>query len=143
MSGDRLPAELAAIEWDLAARLPGGPADGLRGRVLGGVRTELRRQQRRAGWGFATAVAVAVVVWINLSISATRATDYHLQPGAERQSVAVVAGQIRQLVPEISPRESRRQAALLQAGSNLAWYPNFPARPAARGRLDASDNLLP
>ncbi len=143
MDDQSLPAELEAIERELAARLPGGPADELRGRVLGGVRAELRRQQRQAAWSYAAALVAIVIVWINLSMSATRATDYHLRSGVEHESVAAAAGQIRRLVPDMSRRESLRRAPLLQAASDLPWYPDFPACSATQGRRSASDNLLP
>ena len=138
-----LPPELEQLQQDLAACWrPGPPAD-LRQRVIGGIRAELRRDRSRARWAFAAAMAAAALVWINLSLSATRATDYHLQFGSKRPPVEAAAEQIQQLLPEIPRREALRQAALLQAGSNLAWYPNFPAHPAAPGRLSALDDLLP
>jgi hypothetical protein len=87
------------------------------------VRLELRSQRKRARWSYAALAAGAVLLWINLSLSATRATDYRLLPKDPPAAVEALAAEIQQLAPEVSHREARRQAVLLRAGMNLARCP--------------------
>ena len=74
-----LPSELQRLERSLAAGGGVGPPEGLRRRVMADVRSELRRERVRGGWAFAAAVAATVALWMNLSLSATQATDYGLR----------------------------------------------------------------
>jgi hypothetical protein len=115
----------------------------MRQRVIESARVELQRGGARNGWTFAAAVAAAVVVWINLSMSATLATDCGYRPDTPRRPLDEVAGQIQQLLPELPEGEAMRQAALLQAGSHLPEYPTLSAGPAAPRRLRNLDDLLP
>ena len=65
------------------------------------------------------------MLWMNLSMSATQATDFGLRPSEPTESIETIAKQIEQLVPEFSPAEARRQAMLLRAGSNLICLPDL------------------
>jgi len=129
MEDRQLPEELERIEQELIDRPSLRPPDDLRERVSDAVRAELQRKRPGDRWAFAAAVAAAVVVWINLSLSATQATDCRLSWGDRPLAVEAAARQIRELLPEVSDREAMRQAILLQSGSNLAWCPNPVGRP--------------
>jgi hypothetical protein len=131
MENEQLPPELEQLERDLADRPRPDPPAELRQRVIGGVRAELQRNGARNGWTFAAAVATAALVWLNLSLSATLATDCGPQPDSLAPEVGKVAEQIQQLLPELSEREALRQAILLQAGSSQPWCPSVPVGPAA------------
>ena len=138
-----LSPELERLEQELAERIREEPAAALRARVIGGVRGELRRQRCRAGWAFAVAAAVAALVWINLSVTATRVTDYRLAPGEESATVEALASQIGELLPEVTRREAVRQAVLLESGSRLAWCPRPETAPDAVAPLDRLNQILP
>jgi hypothetical protein len=64
-------------------------------------------------------------VWLNLSLVATRATDCGLRPTGPGQSIETAGRQIEQLLPELSPQQSRRQAILLRTGSALVLCPDL------------------
>lgn len=120
----QLPSELQQLERDLAKRSLLAATAGLRQRVLDDVRSRLRAERLRDRWQFAAAVAAAALLWMNLSMSATQATDFDLRPQWPVESSAAIAQQIRQLVPECSPEEVRRQAILLRAGANMPLMPD-------------------
>jgi hypothetical protein len=71
------------------------------------------------------AIAAGVLLWLNLSLTATRTTDCGLRRDVPGQSIEAACRQIEQLVPELSPQESRRQAILLCAGSTLVPCPDL------------------
>jgi hypothetical protein len=76
MDNEPLSAELEQLESALCRRsLPTVPS-GLRHRVLDDLQSRLRREQSQSRWQFAAAVAVAAMIWMNLSLSATQATDF-------------------------------------------------------------------
>ena len=125
MEDRQLPPELRQLERDLTSRpLPDPPA-ALRLRMIGQVRVKLRQDRFAARWGFAAAVAAVALLWINLSLSATQATDYGLRLGGQGQAVGELAEQMQQVLPELSPREALRQAILWQAASTLAACPDL------------------
>lgn len=76
-----LPTGLQQLEQSLAQGVGPGPPEALRDRVMSDVRTELRRERSRRNWAFAAVVAASVALWMNLSLSATQATDYGLRAG--------------------------------------------------------------
>ena len=121
---------------------PALPAQ-LRYRVIGQMRAGLQRNGRRSRWSFAAAVAVATAVWINLSLSATLATDFDRRAVSAGPPVGQVAEQIRQLLPELSEDEALWEALLLRAGSDIRRYPVLPASPAAHRSSADLDDLLP
>jgi hypothetical protein len=95
--------ELERLEHALAAGPGVDPPDDLRRRVIADVRAELRRERVRGGWAFAAAVAATVALWMNLSLSATQATDYGLR--CDRSLSATDAGPsqldlLRELLPQ-------------------------------------------
>jgi hypothetical protein len=138
-----LPRDLHRLERDLAARPRSDPPVELRRRVMADVRAELRGRGLRNGWPFAAAVAAAALLWINLSLSATLATDYSKRPYSSAPPVKEVAQQIQKLLPELSEREALRQAILLKAGSDLGRYPSVPVRLGAQDRQGILNDLLP
>ena len=138
-----LSPELERLERELAERPWEEPSAALRARVIGGARTELGRQRRQAGWAYAVAAAAAALVWINLSLTATRATDYRLAPGEPDAAVDALACQIRELLPEVSRQEAVRQAVLLESGSKLAWCPRPQTGPTVLAPLNRLDQVLP
>jgi hypothetical protein len=126
-----LPPELEELERQLAARELPQPAPEAKERLLCGVRVELRRAQVRSRWVFSLATAATVLVWLNLSLCATRATNCGLEVAGPLPSVGDGADQIRQLLPELAPREALRQAVLLRAGAGVTACPRLSARDAA------------
>ena len=143
MENYHLPADLQQLERDLAGRPRPDPPAELRQRVIQGVRAELQGNGSGNRWTFAAGVAAAVVVWVNLSMSATLATDYGSRPTSPRLQVDKLAEQIQQLLPELSEHEALRQAGLMQAGSQLSRYPMLPTGPAAPRHRGNLDGLLP
>jgi hypothetical protein len=138
-----LPSELRQIEQDLIARSRSRAVEDLRPRILGDLRSRLRAERLRAHWQFALAVAVVVLVWLNLSISATQATDCGLRLHGPSGPIQTVADEIHRLVPDLSPEESRRQAVLLQAGSHLVCAPRMSTCAATCGPMLRSGLLCP
>jgi hypothetical protein len=120
----QLSPDLEQLERALSGRWRPQPSVGLGQRVLGEVRAQLRRERPRSRWRFAVAVAAAVLVWLNLSFSATHATDYGLRRSGQGETLEATSARIRQLLPELSEQEARQQAALLRAGANLVCLPN-------------------
>jgi hypothetical protein len=131
-----LPPELKKIEQELAARPHQGPSKQLKARCLGGLQSELRRQEVRSRWMFAVAVAATVLVGLNLAISAGQATDFGLRPDGRQQSIQKTAAEIRRLLPEVPPREAARQAMLLHSGASIV-----PCPKVAAGRVMFDKNL--
>ena len=129
-----LPPDLQRLEQDLAARERPQPPDLVKQRLLCSVRTELHRSRTRGRWAFTLAMAATVLVWLNLSISATQATDCGLGLKAPHQSVRSHVEQIHQLLPDLSPQEATRQAVLLRAGSGVVLCPKLPAGDVALQR---------
>ena len=119
----QLPSELRQLERELANRSLSAASTGLRQRVLDDVRTRLHAEKSRDRRHFAAAMAIAALLWMNLSMSATQATDFDVRPKEPVESIAAIAPQIRQLLPELSPEESQRQAILLRAGANMTLMP--------------------
>ena len=142
MENHDLPPDLHELERDLAGRPRPVPPAALRQRVIGCVRAELRRNGSRNGWTFAAGVAAAVLVWVNLSLSATLATDFGPQPDRPRRPVEKVAAEIQRLLPGLSDEEARRQAILLQAGSDLRGRPTFSAGRGALRQFDELEDIL-
>jgi len=121
----QLSVELQELERALAGRPLPGPSAHLREKVLGDVRRRLPPERVRSRWRFAVAAAAAVLVWLNLSLVATRTTDCGLRPAGPGESIETACRQIEQLLPELSPEQSRRQAILLRAGSALVLCPDL------------------
>ena len=142
MENHDLPPDLQELERDLAGRPRPVPPAALRQRVIGGVRAELRRNGSRNGWTFAAGLAAAVVVWVNLSLSATLATGFGSKRGGTGPPVEKVAEQIQQLLPELSDEEARRQAVLLQAGSDLRGRATFSAGRRGLRQFDELEDIL-
>jgi hypothetical protein len=135
MEHQQLPPELQQLQEELLAHPRPDPPANLRQRVMDGVCGELRPNGWRARWAFAASLAAAVLVWVNLSLTATRATDCGLRVGYLPEVVDETTQQIVRLLPQISPEEARREALLLQAGSLLPPYPNLKADAADHWRI--------
>ena len=123
----------------MAARPGGRPSAQLKQRCLDGLRTELRRHPSENRWAFAVAAAATVLVGLNLSLSASQATDCGLRLDGRQTSVVNTAKQIRQLLPDIPPQEAMRQAVLLRAGTDVVPCPKVPAKHVA---LDRAFSLI-
>jgi hypothetical protein len=117
-----LPPDLAGLERRLARRNSPGSGGELRQRVLAAV---CRASDGHDFWRFAAGVAAAALLAINLSMSVANDTDWHLSetPAAGDGGTPEYLGA---LLPELSPREARRQALLLQARSRLLATPPLP-----------------
>ncbi len=129
MKDTDLPSELGRLERELAERPRPAVPPALRRRVLAAVPVELRRQQRRARWAFAAQVAAAALLWLNLSLSATTATQGAPRRRGDPRAVRATAREIRRLLPGLSPREALACATALRAGTDLRGCPPPPARP--------------
>ena len=121
----QLSAELQELERALAGRALPGPSAHLREKVLGDVRRRVSSERGKERWQFAVAVVATVLLWLNLSLAATRTTDCGLRLGGPGESIETACRQIEQLLPELSPQQSRRQAILLRAGSVLVLCPDL------------------
>jgi hypothetical protein len=113
-----LPPDLRDLEAALAASVAAQPS-GLRQRVLAAVTRELvegeRRQRRAANWRFAAAIALAALAGMNFVLGATSGSGERLwlQAAPAPGEVDAAAREIARLAPELTARESRRQALLL------------------------------
>ncbi len=142
MDETQLPAELEELERGLSSYPRRAPTAELRARVLDSMGLEFRRRRRRARRNFAAIAVGAAMLWMNLSLSATRATDYRLSPKYSPAAVDALAAEIQQLMPEVSLREARRQAVLLRAGANLPRCPRPTPAPNWRLPIGGSNNSL-
>ena len=130
-----LPLELQQVEQDLAARPRGEPSQELKRRCLQDLQSELRRQRRECRWAFAAAIAASLLVGLNLSLSASQATDFGFRPDGREESVQEMAAEIERLLPDFAPREAMRQAMLLRAASSVVPCPEVPARRNIRNEI--------
>jgi len=122
MNEYQLPPELECLERELAARSAPQPTAELRQRITAGVHNGMRHERRIDFWRFAAAAALVAGVWLNLSLCAASQTDFHFQSTDRRQSVEQTARQIKNLLPEMSDADARREALVLCAGGNLPMY---------------------
>jgi hypothetical protein len=128
MTNGQLPGDLQRLERRLARRPREEPPAALHGRVMAGVEAALRRQRSGGGWQMLAAAAAAVLIWLNLSLSATNATDGSLRPRGTREPVEQIARQIERLLPDLPHEEARRHAVLYQSGCDLVPCPRVAAR---------------
>lgn len=128
---DQTPPEPSAEFVDRClATIPRGDASAGAGSVCAAAATvsPLQRANEVSGdlWKFAVAAAAVAMLWINLSMSATQATDFGFRRSAglggfhESESIEVMTEQIRELLPELPPEEARRQAVLLRASEDMS-----------------------
>jgi len=116
--------KLAELEQQLEQLLAAPVPFGLRARVGRRVARELRRPS--IDWlTYAGLAAAALVLGANLSWTVTRNTKYVAPPPPP---AAKIAAQLRELLPEMSEAEARRQALLL---SGSARRPNSVRRTAS------------
>ncbi len=140
MTGDfPLPPELQRLEQALSARPRGQPSDELKQRCLGGIRAELRKQQARSRWTFAVAVAATVLVGLNLSLSASQATDFGFRLVGQQPSLEEAAEEIRLLLPDVSPQEAMQHAILLQSGAKILPIPDVAGRVTGDKNLNSGE----
>jgi len=128
MENGQLSSELEQLERALANRMLPEASAQLRQRVLADVRSKLRAKRRQTNLQFAAVVAAAALLWMNLSMSATQATDFGFRRNLmneSSESIETVARQIQQLAPEFSPEEARREAILMRAGSDMLYLPDL------------------
>ena len=118
-----LPAELEQLELALFRRPLPGPSDGFRERVVSSVNVQLRQASRESGWGWVAALAAGVVLWMNLSMSATLATDFGLEGRSRGPSIEELAEEIRTVFPEISEEEAVLHAISVRAAADLVPHP--------------------
>ena len=130
-----LSPELLRIEKELAARPRGEPSEQSRARCLDGLQAELRRQRAGSRWPFAVAIAASVLLGLNLSLSATQATDFGFRRSTQHLSSEKLAGEIRELLPDLSSEEAMRQAMLMRTASSLVPCPKVPAISARGGEI--------
>jgi len=128
MDDFQLSSDLQQLERELSSRTLPEPSACLRQRVFNDFRAQLCAERRRNNWRFAVAVAATALVWMNLSMSATQATDFGFRRSLQsesRESIETIAQQIQQLLPELPPEEARRQAILMQVSSNIICLPDL------------------
>ena len=137
MTDQRLTPDLERLEQQLASRPREEPPPRLRGRIMGCVEIELRRT-RSFFDGRMLVAAAAALVWLNLSLSATNATQAPLGSSDPPELAEPLARQIEQLLPELPRVDARRLAVLYRAGSGLVPCPDWSSRSiVARGDYKA------
>lgn len=107
-----LHPELEHFERLLTESRP-DPSDALRERVMGDMRSQLRRQRVVRRLRFAGGMAAALLIGVGLSLATGRVTDYYAQD-SQRPSVHALAAEIQKQSPELSPEEAMRRAMLVQ-----------------------------
>jgi hypothetical protein len=107
--------ELQNLESELERLLCTEPPPGLRAGVARRVKDELRR--RPLDWlTYVALAAAALVLWANLSWTVSRGTVFvESLPPTDAEAVA----QLRELLPEMSETEVRRQALVLRGAAHL------------------------
>ena len=118
MNSDEIPEDqVASLEATIRAAGPVGPGPRLRERVVASVASELRRCQRQDRWSFAAGLAAMVLIGLNLSLGAR--TWACGSPRIQEEPVTVSAESAKELAPELTVEEVRRELVLLKAGSRL------------------------
>ena len=142
---DALPDELRQLEEELIASRSSEPPTELRDRVLGEVQhalaVELRVSLRQSRWAFAVAVAASVLVWMNMSISATTATDCRAQLTSPAAEIDRLAAEIHELLPELSAEDARRQTIIHRSNETLSLWMELPPPVIAQGPHNALNSL--
>ena len=130
-----------ALERELAGRPRPEPTEALRRRVMDAVHGALGAgpspvRRAMSAWEFAATIAAAVVLWMNLSMSAVNRMDWEAD-GRLRNGIETAVALVRDLAPELSEAEARRQVLLLKAAERMvrAPKPEPPARPRSRWTL--------
>ncbi|MBI5725770.1 MAG: hypothetical protein HZA50_17555 [Planctomycetes bacterium] len=113
---NELTADLEKIERILLADECQPPA-GLRDRVLARVEMELDRSKRRNFWAYVSTLAASVLLLLNVSFSASLAGSREIR--TDRDKVAALSSQLKQLQLGLSDEEIRQQALLLSAADDL------------------------
>ncbi len=142
MNDSKLPDDLQRLEDELKAL----PRPVLPASLLAGMNHDARirlRDERRRRWvGFAAAAAASALLWANLSFRAAIATDFDLAGRSQQSSGSQLEEQLRELLPELDARETRRQVVMIQATSRLALRRAGPVSPTPSQRLTEMDQLL-
>ena len=139
MNDSKLPEELKQLERELMALPRPVVSPSLHSSLDRDMRGHLRGERRRRWYAYAAAAAAAAAVWANLSLRAATATNFHLADRPERANVDVLEAQLYELLPELQPRELRRQVVMFQANSFLAPRPAGSVPAARPSRLVATD----
>lgn len=142
---DALPNELRQLEEELIASRSSEPSTELRDRVLGEVQhalaVELRASRRQSRWAFAVSVAASVLVWINMSISATTATDCRVSLASTAAEMDRLAAAIHELLPELSAENARRQVLIYRSNETLSLRLELPPPVIVQGSHNALNSL--
>jgi hypothetical protein len=101
------------------------PSPALRERVLWGVRSQLRREQRASRWRSAAALAATLLLGLGLSLAAGHAAARALGRHDSPPPLHEIARRIQQLSPDLSPEESVRQAMLVSIAAEVGGQPNL------------------
>lgn len=124
--GQPLSAELRALEDELAGRARPECSPQMRGRILQAVRRETSRAAAQRGWvQFTAAMAATVLLVLNLALLAGRDIGFPRRSSVSAESTQRLAAQLREVLPELSPKEAERQAVIYQTGGTLSGA--FPA----------------
>jgi hypothetical protein len=117
------------------------PPDALRQRVLGDVRTQLRRQRVVRRWQLVAAFAATFLIGTGFSLAVARTTSYAMQRQNARPSVYALAEEIQKHSPELSPEEAVRRAMLVQiaaqSGHETVQGSMFPFPSAGSVKTEA------
>jgi hypothetical protein len=108
MENEQLPPELQELEHTLASRSLPEPSAELHQRILADVQVQLRAERRSDRWRFAVAVAAVVLIWMNLSMSATQATDFGFSRNVSRasgDSLEQMIAHLDQVAAELPPEQ--------------------------------------
>jgi hypothetical protein len=118
MEYELLPPELEHLERILAGGPRANPPAALEARVLGGVRSALRRRRIVRRWLSSAAFAATIFVAITLSPCVLQATGLAPQQSEPSVSIEEIARRLQQLAPRLTREDSLRQAALREIGAD-------------------------
>jgi hypothetical protein len=142
---DEPPDVLKPVEEQLLASRTRRLSPELRERVLGQVHdalaVELRASRWQSHWAFVTAVAASVLVWMNVSLSATTATDCRVPLAPSTAEVDRLAREIHQLLSELSVVDARHQSILAWSGNTVVLQPELPVPSTMPGPHNALNQL--
>jgi hypothetical protein len=137
MEDFHLPPELEPLERLLACGPRPQPSAALRRRVLGNVRSELRRERILPRWRFAGAFAAILLLGLSLSVGVLQATVFARQHRESPPSVYEVARRLQELSPGLSRPESLRQAVLRHIGAEVNCQTPLGEIPSEHERHDS------
>ena len=79
MFEEPIPPDLRQVELDVGSLMQFTPPVEFGHRLIGAVRSELRRERAAANWKFAIGLAAGAFLWLHLSFYVAPVTDFHFR----------------------------------------------------------------